>query len=168
MRTIISVTTILAIFASHSSLAQGTYEANPEQTIKIERSSEYKAEGKEFKKVVPVTLEYNTSACKADLNLEYYQKGTSAHVKSTLHNEDCGASSGNYTVRVQFKDASGGTQLLEFDETWQRDDDSDVTSEKEYFIGDDIDIRRIRSRNLSCRCDEPQKIDEEADGSDLE
>ncbi len=168
MRTIISVTTILAIFASHCSLAQGHYEANPTQTIEIERSSEYKAEGKEFKKVVPVTLEYNTSACKADLSLEYFQKGANAHVKATLSNEQCGASSGNYTVRVQYKEAGGGTKLLEFDETWQRDDNSDVTSEKDYFIGDDIDIRRIKSRNLSCRCDEPEKIEEQTDDNDLE
>ena len=166
MQAIIFVTMLMAIFVSSSSLAQGHYEANPEASIQIERSSEYKAEGKEFKKVVPLTLEYNTAACKADLNLEYFQKGTHAHVKSTLHNDDCGASSGNYTVRVQYRDATGGSKQVEFEESWERSDDSDVTGEKDYFVGDDIDILRIRSKNLSCVCIAPETIEEQADSSE--
>ena len=160
MRAIFLIGTLLAIFVSSSSVAQGHYEADPTQTISIERSHEYKAEGKEFKKVVPVTLEYNVGACKADLKLEYFQKGANAHVKSTLSNEQCGASSGNYTVRVQYRAAEGGTKLLEFDETWKRDDDSDVISERDYFVGEDIDIMRIKSRNLSCQCTEVEPTEE--------
>jgi len=168
MQAIILISTLLAIFVSSSSLAQGHYEANPQQSIKIERSHEYKAEGKEYEQTVPVEMEFNTGACKANLSLEYFQKGTDAHVKATLQNEQCGASSGNYTVRVQYRDATGASKLLEFDENWQRDDNSDVTSEKEYFVGDDVDIRRIKTRNLSCRCNGPEKIEEQTDTSDLE
>ncbi len=166
MRAIFSIGTLLAMFVSSSSVAQGHYEANPTQTISIERSHEYKAEGKEFKKVVPVELEYNVGACKADLKLEYFQKGVNAHVKSTLSNEQCGASSGNFTVRVQYRDAGGGTKLLEFDETWKRDDDSEVISEKDYFIGDDIDIMRIKSRDLSCQCTAMEPKEEAPDSGD--
>ena len=166
MRAITLVGIFLVTFTSGSSMAQGHYEANPQQTIKVERSHEYKAEGKEYKKVVPVTMEFNTGACKADLRLEYFQKGANAHVKSTLSNEQCGASAGNYTIRVQYRDAEGNTKLLEFDETWNRDDDADVASEKDYFIGDDIDIMRIKSRNLSCHCEEPAMLEEQSDNSE--
>ncbi len=166
MRAIFLIGTLLAMFVSSNSVAQGHYEANPTQTISIGRSHEYKAEGKEFKKVVPIALEYNVDACKADLKLEYFQKGVNAHVKSTLSNEQCGASSGNYTVRVQYRDAEGGTKLLEFDETWKRDDDSEVISEKDYFVGDDIDIMRIKSRNLSCQCSEVESTEEAPNSSE--
>ena len=160
MRAIFLIGTLLAMFVSSSSVAQGHYEADPTQTTTIQRSHEYKAEGKEFERVVPVTMEFNTGACKADLKLEYFQKGANAHVKSRLSNEQCGASSGNYTVRVQYRAAGGGTKLLEFDETWKRDDESDVISERDYFVGDDIDIMRIKSRNLSCQCTEVESTEE--------
>jgi len=165
MQAILMVTVLLAMFVSSNSLAQGHYEATGEATIKIERSSEYKAKGKEFEKAVPVAMEFNTGACKADLHLKYFQKGTDAHVETTLRNEECGASSGNYTVRVQYRDATGGSKLVEFDETWKRNDASDVTSEKDYFVGDDVDIMRIKSSNLSCRCDGPETIEEQTDSS---
>ena len=42
-----------------------------------------------------------TNACKAELEIEYYQKGSSAHVESTLTNEDCGASFVRVGTRVR-------------------------------------------------------------------
>jgi len=169
MKAIILVSILLALFVSGSSLAQGHYEVTGEKTSTIKnRSSDYTAEGKEYEKSVPITLEYNTDACKADLNLEYFQKGTDAHVKSTLHNDDCGASSGNYTVRVQYKDAAGGSKQVEFEETWERNDDSDVTGEKDYYVGDDVDILRVRSKGLSCSCVVSETIEEQTGSGDSE
>ena len=160
MQAKILVVVLLATFLSTDILAQGHYEASGEKAMEVQRSSEYEAEGKEFEKVVPIKLEYNTDACKADLRLEYFQKGADAHVKSTLSNEECGASSGDYTVRVQYKDSEGASQQVEFEETWMRSDDADVISEKDYPVGDDMDIARVKSRKLSCRCEEPQAQDQ--------
>ena len=161
MQAKILVVVLLTMFLSTDILAQGHYEAAGEKTIELQRSSEYAAEGKEFEKVVPIKLEYNTDACKADLRLEYFQKGADAHVKSTLSNEECGASSGDYTVRVQYKDSEGESQQVEFEEIWMRSDDADVISEKDYPVGDNIDIVRVKSRKLSCRCEEPQTQDQQ-------
>jgi hypothetical protein len=161
MQTKILVVVLLATFLSTDILAQGHYEAAGEKTIELQRSSEYAAEGKEFEKVVPIKLEYNSDACKADLRLEYFQKGANAHVKSTLSNEGCGASSGDYTVRVQYKDSEGESQLVEFEETWMRSGDADVVSEKDYLVGDDMDIVRVKSKKLSCRCEETQTQDQQ-------
>jgi hypothetical protein len=157
----ILVVVLLATFLSTDILAQGHYEATGEKTIELQRSSEYAAEGKEFEKVVPITMEYSTDACKADLSLEYFQKGANAHVKSTLSNEECGASSGDYTVRVKYKDSAGASQLVEFEEAWIRSDDADVVSEKDYPLGDDMDIVRVQSIKLSCHCEELQTQDQQ-------
>ena len=168
MKPILLVVILLAILVSSSSLAQGHYEATAEKSIEIQRSSEYQVESEEFEKRVPVTLEYNTVACKADLRLEYLQKGLNAHVKTTLSNEECDASFGNYIVRIRYKDAQGEIDQVEFEETWIRNGDADVTSEKDYFVGDDIDIVRINTRRLSCSCKELETKEEEPDSSKLQ
>ena len=84
---------------------------------------------------------------------EYFQTNTVAVVKSTLSNPDCGASSGEYTLLVRFSDANNEAQSLEYAETWQRADDQDIESRKEYFIGDNVDLVTVRSRKLRCICD---------------
>ena len=91
--------------------------------------------------------------CESSIFFEYFQKNTVAVVNSTLSNRDCGASSGGYTVLVRFRDANNETQSLEYPETWQRADDQDIESRKEYFIGDNVDLVTIRSRKLRCICD---------------
>ena len=91
--------------------------------------------------------------CEASMFFEYFQKNTVAVVNSTLGNPDCGASSGEYTLLVRFRDANNEAQSLEYAETWQRSDDQDIESRKEYFIGDNVDLVTVRSRKLRCICD---------------
>ena len=93
-----------------------------------------------------------TIACKAELEIEYYQNGSSAHVESTLTNKDCGASSGSYVIQVRYRGANRQTQTKEFAELWERTDTAPVLVEKDYFIADDIDVVRVRSRKLKCTC----------------
>jgi len=90
--------------------------------------------------------------CEASVFFEYFQKNTVAVVNSTLSNPDCGASSGGYTLLVRFRDANNEMQSQEYPETWQRDDDQEIESRKEYFIGDNVDLVAIRSRKLRCIC----------------
>ncbi len=161
MKLIFLIVALAAIVVSNDGLAQGHPDASGEASTKIYRSSEYQKESKEFEKTVPVVLEYNSDACEADLHLEYFQTGPDAHVKTKLINETCGASSGNYTIRIRFKDAKGNMDLVEFEEAWNRDDDATLTSEKNYFVGEDIDITRVNSRRLSCSCKEPERREEE-------
>ena len=105
-----------------------------------------------FEKRVAVTREYNAKSCQADLFIQYFQKVTNAHVRITLVNKACGASSGAYKVRIQYKDAQREIKRVEFKESWGRDDDANVISEKDYFVGDDIDIVRVDTQSLSCEC----------------
>ncbi len=100
-----------------------------------------------------------TNACKAELEIEYYQKGSSVHVESTLTNADCGASSGSYVIQVRYRGADRQTRSKDFAESWTRTDTVPVQVEKDYFIADDIDIIRVRSRKLNCTCAPEESAD---------
>jgi len=115
----------------------------------------------EIRFIIKAEHEYATDACSAVIEIEYYQKGSSAHVESSLTNDDCGASSGTYVIQIRYRGADGKSQSKDFPETWERLDSSPVVVEKDYFVADDIDILRVRSRKLNCTC----VPDESDDGS---
>jgi len=115
----------------------------------------------EIRLTIEMQQEFETAACQASLEIEYYQKGSSAHVESTLSNDDCGASSGSYVIQVRYRDADGKLLSEDFMETWERLDSSPVVIEKDYFVADAVDIARVRSRKLNCTC----APDEPTDGS---
>jgi hypothetical protein len=98
---------------------------------------------------LPATLK-----CNAEIALTYAQKNTDANVEGELNNADCAASSGEYTLAVSIRDANGATQTLEFNETWQRSDNQNLVFEKDFPIGENVDLLRVRTRRLSCTCAE--------------
>ncbi len=106
----------------------------------------------EIRTIIEAEYAFATNACKAAMEIEYYQKGSSAHVESTLTNDDCDASSGTYVIQIRYRDADGQSQSKDFMETWGRVDSNPVVIEKDYFIADDIDVQRVRSRKLDCTC----------------
>jgi len=113
----------------------------------------------ELHTTIEMKQEFATDACKAEIEIEYYQKGSSAHVESTLTNDDCGASSGSYVIQVRYRGADRQTQSKEFAESWERTDTASVLAEKDYFIADDIDIVRVRTRKLNCTCATEESAD---------
>lgn len=168
MRKELAAIPLLLLMLSNNGWSQGHPVATGEASVKIERSSEHEAEGKEFEKQVGVTLEYKQKGCAATLGLEYYQKGTDAHVKSTLKNEQCAASSGSYVLRISYRPDEGDMGEVEFEETWSRNDDADVVAEKDYFVGENLDIRRVTSAKLKCVCTETEDGELSPSGKDQE
>lgn len=106
----------------------------------------------EIRLTIEATHEYASDLCKASMELEYYQKGASAHVETTLANEQCDASFGSYALEIRYRDGAGNVLTKEVAETWERSDASPVEMVKDYFVADDIDIIRVRSRKLRCTC----------------
>lgn len=92
------------------------------------------------------------TACKADIAVEWYQKGASVHVDAELNNPTCAASSGTYVVQVKYRDGSPDQQSKEFDVSWSRDDNATLKTANDYLIADDIDVTRVRIRKLRCKC----------------
>lgn len=152
-------TSFLAIIAGNAS-AQGHYEATPSQSSKIERSSEHKTEDKPFEMSVSVPMKYNTADCEAKLNIEYFQSGDNAEVSSTLTNSECDASFGSYTVQLRYRGESDELETVDYDETWKRDDTEPVVAKRQYFIGENVDLVRVKSRSLTCTC-----VDEAAEAN---
>ena len=113
----------------------------------------------EISTTIEVEYAFPTNACKAAIEIEYYQKGSSAHVESSLTNDECDASSGTYVIQIRYRGADGQSQSKEFPETWERLDSSPVVVEKDYFVADDVDILRVRSRKLNCTCAPDETVD---------
>ena len=105
----------------------------------------------EFSKTMK--MEKRLGGCKANLQLEYWQKGDAAEVTSTLLNPECGASSGVYTVQIRYRRDDGETLTDDYRETWSREDSEPIVTTRLYPIGDNVDLIRVRSRGLSCSCD---------------
>ena len=106
----------------------------------------------EIRLTVEAKHEYATDVCTAAMEMEYYQKGASVHIATSLDNEQCAASSGSYTLAIRYRDADGNLQNKEVAETWERADAAPVEQAKDYFIADDVDIVRVRTRKLRCKC----------------
>jgi len=49
---------------------------------------------------------------------------------------------------------------IEFSETWQRNDNENVTFAADYPIGDNVELVSARVRRLSCTCADPAKEEE--------
>lgn len=110
-----------------------------------------------LEKKYTVTLDLEappTRRCQARVSIEYLQKNTDAAVNSTLENPDCEASSGSYTIAVRYKDESGEQHEAEFVENWERTDGKPIVAVQRYFVGENIDIIRVRTKRLQCLCAE--------------
>lgn len=136
---IIEKTSLLLLFAVASFAVADEDESNINNEAQIRTT-------------IVVEQTFATNACKAELEIEYYQKGSSVNVESTLTNADCGASSGSYVIQVRYRGADRQTRSKDFAESWTRTDAAPVLDVKDYYIADDVDIIRVRSRKLDCSC----------------
>ena len=102
-----------------------------------------------------------TRRCHVRVTMDYLQKNDVAKVDSMLENEDCAASSGSYTVSIRYRDQNNEQQRVEYDETWEREDDQPLTITKDYFAGKNVDITRVQPKNLTCLCAEELPMDDE-------
>jgi hypothetical protein len=119
-----------------------------DETTKIE-------ERVEKKHTIKLTMTPPASRhCQARLQISYRQKNTVANVESTLENDDCGASSGSYTVSVRIRDENDEFNNINYEEAWQRDDNQPIVMKKDYFAGENVDLIRVNTKGLRCTCAE--------------
>ena len=90
--------------------------------------------------------------CKASVWVEYSQYDTEAHYNGEISNEECGPSSGTYTIAVRYRDESGQVHATEIENIWQRADDRTVIIEGKHSIGANVDLIRVRARKIQCVC----------------
>lgn len=136
---------LLALLFSASSWADRQTETNNTTT---------------FSKKIEMKLEPHSGICQATAQMDYFQRGAEAQVETSIDTQDCSASSGNFVVRLTIRaDGDQESKVLNFEETWERNDDAPVKSVRRYPIGDDVDLLRVRTRNLSCTCAEESAED---------
>lgn len=92
--------------------------------------------------------------CKASLLIRYNQYDTIAAYDGEIVNEDCGPSSGTYTISVRYRDESGEVHNMESEFEWQRADDQKVVFSGEQHIGANVDLVRVRASKVQCVCDD--------------
>jgi len=111
----------------------------------------------ELETKIDVTLELPEQRmlqCSALIEVEYSQRDTVAGVTGTIDTKDCAAANGEYKVVVSVRNEALELTTLEFVETWQRLDAQPVIFEKDFPIGDDVDLLRVRTRSVNCACAE--------------
>lgn len=96
----------------------------------------------------PATKKY----CHVSVNIDYLRKNTDVIVNMALDNPDCAASSGSYAVAVKFRDENNNSQTVEYEETWQREDDQPLQKRQSYYVGENVDVINARVKRPSCVC----------------
>ena len=92
------------------------------------------------------------SDCQAAITLEYSQHGASARASGFIENESCPASSGSFVVSIRTRNELGEALTEDHHETWQRSDAAPVAFSKDYPIGENVDLVRIRTLKSTCKC----------------
>jgi hypothetical protein len=140
-------------------LCQGTAGGS-----RVRENCEAETETVRAEKEVPILIALpalSSRECSATTTTEYVQLDTIARVNGTLKIADCTVASGAFSIALRIRDESGAEKPVEFDETWQRSDDQDVKFAADYPIGENVELRSVRVRRLSCTCaDDPAPAEE--------
>jgi hypothetical protein len=106
-------------------------------------------------KEMPIEIQTHIGSgptCQPTMSIMYEQRNDVARVEGTIENPACAACTGDYTIAVRIRDASGESKTIEFPGTWQRADDRPVTFTTDYPIGANVDVVSVRSKSLHCVC----------------
>jgi hypothetical protein len=107
---------------------------------------------KDFPIDIQTEVKGQGQSCNATMDIEYEQRNTVARVEGTIENPSCAACSGEYTIAVRIRDASGEFQTLEFPGKWQRADDKPVKFKADYPVGANVDVVSVRTKGVHCVC----------------
>ena len=111
-------------------------------------------------KELPIEIQTHIGSgirCEPTMSITYEQRNDVARVEGTIENPSCAACSGDYTIAVRLRDASGESKTLEFPGTWQRADGRPVKFTEDYGIGTNVDVVNVRAKSLHCVCAESGK-----------
>lgn len=93
--------------------------------------------------------------CQADLAISYTQMYDKVRIDTTIRNDGCPASSGDYRIRLRTRAEDGQINNHEFQESWSRETPGTIEVRKDYPMGPDPDLvwARIQTTHASnCRC----------------
>jgi hypothetical protein len=92
------------------------------------------------------------ASCQAFLSLESHQRDTLARVVTTIEQESCPTSTGEYVLLVSIKDENGDSHNLSFSEKWDQKDNAPIEISRDYPIGENVTLKRIIAQRVRCEC----------------
>ncbi len=101
-------------------------------------------------------LQTSASACAAHFAISYFQSNDRIGVDTTVKNEDCVASRGEYELRIRTIDANGSSSTRTVAEQWVRSEPGDVSTTKFYSMNDATGLLWVRvnsNQKTACECD---------------
>ena len=127
-------------------------EAYWEGTRKLERSATV-----EFKKTVklPAQTIERPGVCDARVSISYMQMNEKVRVDTTVVNEDCVVSAGDYTLLVRTIDEAGESHTRNITESWGRKTAAPIELTQDYHLGSDVGLLSVKvrtSRKTACTC----------------
>ena len=138
-----------ALDASERSFKKVVFEREKEQTLELKGEIKY-----EYKLSLTPTL--TQPACRAEVSISYVPMYDKVRVETTVENDDCAASSGDYRLQLRTRGHDGEVLTEELNESWSRADVLRVETTKIYPLDIDRELVWVRvrtSRKTNCRCD---------------
>ena len=90
--------------------------------------------------------------CQATISLGYYQRNTLARVETSIENKSCIVGAGSLEINATVRDENGNTATLAFPEQWQQNGDTKMEFVRDYPIGENVELLRVRSSKIKCDC----------------
>jgi hypothetical protein len=115
-------------------------------------------EGKlEFKTTVrlPSQSFEQPAACNARVSISYMQMNEKVRVDTTVVNEDCVVSTGDYTLFVRTIDEAGEAHTRNITESWVRKTAAPIELTQDYDLGSDVGLLSVNvrtSKKTACTC----------------
>ncbi len=155
-----SATRLVWIFAALAPLAAPADEpaTGANERVVVDKNKHTHVTTISAAKDIPIELQAHIGSgptCEPTMSITYEQRNDLARVEGTIENPACAACSGDYTMAVRIRDASGEIKTLEFPGTWKRADDLPVKFTTDYPIGPNVDVVNVRSKSLHCVCAQP-------------
>lgn len=108
------------------------------------------------------------TACNAEVRISYLQMHERIRVDTTVTNDQCAASSGEYVLKVRTRNDEGRQRTREFAETWSRKTDEPVETRRFYDMDGDsrlASVQVVTPRKTNCRCDTPPEYTQPSDNA---
>lgn len=106
---------------------------------------------------IPITIStpsIQLNTCQANISTRSHQRDTLARVVTTIEQESCTTSTGEYDLLVHIEDENGDYRDLLFSKTWEQKDDSPMEFSQDYPIGENVTLRRVMTQGVRCECTE--------------
>jgi len=103
--------------------------------------------------------------CESRTSIEYYQDDQNVQVDGEIKVDGCTDASGTYTISVRFRDETGATHNLDFDESWQRISAAPIVISNAYPMAENVDLIRVRARRSRCVCNDTETTNAEQEVS---